>query len=159
MSILDSAIETRDYDLYLNTYGLEGEQDFELYINKFLVVKGYKLYNVSNIKEYQHNSIYYVIDKLSRDNLPVIDEVINDNNFIKIEVKNSFTALKTGRLAYELTTSTELNDRNRLVELHQIQNRCPCRFYGPVVQLGERLICIQVVVGSSPTCVHNTIGV
>ena len=34
MSILDSAIETRDYDLYLNTYGLEGERDFELYINK-----------------------------------------------------------------------------------------------------------------------------
>ena len=113
MSILDSAIETRDYDLYLNTYGLEGERDFELYINKFLVSKGYKLYNVVNIKEYLHNSIDYVIDKLSRDNLPVIDEVINDDNFIKIEVKNSFTALKTGRLAYELTTSTELNDRNR----------------------------------------------
>jgi hypothetical protein len=113
MAVLESAIEPRDYNKYLNTYGKEGEKDFEIYIKPYIEKKNYSLHNVSDIKEYQHISIDYIIDKSNRTELPDINTVINDDNFVKIEVKNTFTAQKTGNMAYELTTSTKLNDKNR----------------------------------------------
>ena len=112
MAVLESAIEPRDYDKYLNTYGKEGEKDFETYIKPRIKNK-YSLHNVSDIKEYQYISIDYVIDKLNRPKLPDINTVINDDNFVKIEVKNTFTGQNSGNVAYELTSSTELTDKNR----------------------------------------------
>lgn len=113
MAVLDTAIEPRDYDKYLNTYGKEGESDFIKYITPHNNRKNYSLFDVTGIKEYQYISVDYVISKLNLDILPGIETVVKDDNFIKIEVKNSFTALKTGHMAYELTTSTKLNDNNR----------------------------------------------
>lgn len=113
MAVLETAIEPRDYDKYLNTYGKEGESDFIKYITPHNKRKNYSLFDVTDIKEYQHISVDYVISKMNLDKLPDIETVVKDDNFIKIEVKNSFTALKTGNMAYELTTSTKLNDNNR----------------------------------------------
>ena len=113
MAVLESAIEPRDYDKYLNTYGKEGEKDFENYIIPRLKKRNYSMFNVTNIEEYRHVSIDYVIDKLNRTELPDIETVINDDNYEKIEVKNTFTAPKTDNVAYELTTSTKLTNKNR----------------------------------------------
>ena len=51
--------------------------------------------------------------------------------------------------------------QSRLMRLSEEQDKwvqllhLPPIFNGPVVQLGERLLCTQDVVGSSPTCVHQ----
>ena len=61
------------------------------------------LFDVRNTKDYQNKDIDFVIDNEGELVLPSVEEVLsNKERYIKIEVKYSGPALKTGNFAFEV---------------------------------------------------------
>lgn len=94
-------------------YGAWGESLFEKHYEKAFKKKGYTLFNVSKIKEYQDNDIDFVIAKYEDDdpsNPPTMDDVIlgGTDEYEKVEVKVDTRTIDTGNIPYEMISHGQL---------------------------------------------------
>ena len=83
--------------------GEYAENDFINYFNNNPKNNGKTLHDVRKIPEYQKVDIDFVIDNNGEEILPDISSVFaNKERYVKIEVKYSGPALRTGKFAYEV---------------------------------------------------------
>lgn len=109
MAVLESAGRRPSYMSDIEKYGAGGERVFVSLEENKIHDKGYSLFDVTKVKEYQHADIDFVISKDSDiGTLPCIDEVVSSERFEKIEVKLDTRALSTGNLQYEVISHGSL---------------------------------------------------
>lgn len=107
MAIIDETERKPNYYNDIHTFGKFAEQDFIDNFNK-KNNQNAKLFDVRTIKVYQHYDIDFIIDKYGNKTLPVLNNVLNNDRFQKIEVKYNSRALDTGYLAYESISHSSL---------------------------------------------------
>lgn len=96
-----------DFKNDVKTYGTNGENLFLSLYDEDFKKKGYSVYNVTDDVRYQTVDVDFVISKDGSD-LGPINEVLDDANFEKVEVKVDTRALDTGNLPYEMISHAEL---------------------------------------------------
>jgi len=89
-------------------YGKIAESDFMDNIAPMFRNKGYTVFDVSDIREYQLVDIDYIIDTNGYTKLLEFDTVMKDNYYKKVEVKLDSIALTTGNIPYETISHTNL---------------------------------------------------
>lgn len=89
-------------------YGKIAEIDFMDNIAPLFKEKGYTIFDVSSVREYQLVDIDYIIDTKGYPRLLEFDTVMNDNGYKKVEVKLDSIALETWNLPYEVVSHTNL---------------------------------------------------
>lgn len=89
-------------------YGKIAEKDFIDNMAPLFKEKGYTIFDVSGIREYQLVDIDYIIDTKGYTRLLDFDTVMKDKDYKKVEVKLDSIALETGNLPYEVVSHTNL---------------------------------------------------
>lgn len=83
-------------------YGEGGENLFLKLESDKIIEKKYKLFDVRKDKGYQFKDIDFIISKNENlDELPDIEDVLTNENFIAVEVKTDMVALFSNNLPYE----------------------------------------------------------
>lgn len=104
MAMINKTKRNPNYYKDIKTFGKCGEDDFLLYYKNRLLKEEYQLYDVRKLTEYQYVDIDFIITKENKQDLPPIESVLKDKTYIKIEVKYNTKAMKTGYIAYELSS-------------------------------------------------------
>lgn len=89
-------------------YGEVGEMDFEKNCFPKFEILGYTMFDVRSEKKYQHADIDYVISKNGCAVLPDYCDVIYNKDYVKVEVKIDGVAIRSGNLAYEAISHSNL---------------------------------------------------
>ena len=105
MAIIDETERKPNYYNDIHTFGKFAEQDFIDNFNK-KNNQNAKLFDVRTIKVYQHYDIDFIIDKDGDETLPVLNNVLNNDRFQKIEVKYNSTVYRNYRL-FEIESGEE----------------------------------------------------
>lgn len=102
MAVLEKTSRKPNFKKDLND-GKISEKDFIEWFTSKPQNVGKKIFDVSDIKEYQLIDIDFVIDNEYGDSLPELDIVLSERKrYKKIEVKSDGRALDTGNLPFEI---------------------------------------------------------
>lgn len=105
MTILENFSVVNPFKKDCKGKGDFAEQDFISYFINNPKNKTKSLHDVRTIPDYQKIDIDFIIDNNGEKILPDINTVfIDKNRFVKVEVKYSGPALRTGKFAYEVVS-------------------------------------------------------